>query len=338
MGDLIHLMPALSDASQYNPEVQFTWVVDEAFAEIPLWHPSVKGVIKSAHRRWKKDWTHFFKSGQAKAFSQELRAQTYDYVIDAQASLKSALVTRLAKGPRHGMDKLSVRENFAQSAYQYRYYVPKQMHAISRLRLLFSKVFKYDLVAGPANFQLTLPEQDASVHDDKPYLVCVRNASWPTKLWQDYHWQALFALTENTYSIKLPTGNDEEFETASRLAQTFGHVEALPRMSLNKTAHLIKNATGVVSTDTGLGHIAAALGIPCVSLYGPTDTALIGAIGQNQEHLYTGDLECRPCYRKSCNYFNDARVSAHCMDTLAPEEVWQLLDRLISNIKTSTVN
>ena len=330
MGDLIHLMPALSDASQHIPEIRFTWVVDEAFSEIPHWHPAVEATITSAHRRWKKDWMHFFRSGQAKAFSEKLRSRQYDYVIDAQSSLKSALVTRLAKGPRHGMDKLSVREGFAQTAYQYRYSIPKKMHAISRLRLLFSKIFRYDLIATPANFQLHIPESAEKIQDEKPYLVCVRNASWPTKLWQDYHWQTLFALTENHYQIKLPTGNDEEFETASRLAQTFNHVEALSRKSLNETASLIKGACGVVSTDTGLGHIAAALNIPCVSLYGPTDTTLIGAIGENQKHLFAKDLECRPCYRKSCHYFNDARSSAHCMDLLTPEAVWEQISSLMS--------
>lgn len=337
MGDLIHLMPALSDAASYIPDIRFTWVVDKAFAEIPHWHPSVQATIKSDHRRWKKDWMHFYRSGQLKAFTQELRNETFDYVIDAQSSIKSAIVTRMARGPRHGMDKLSVREGFAQTAYQHRYYIPKKMHAISRLRLLFSKIFRYDLVASPADFQLNIPDSPEFSDLENPYLVCVRNASWPTKLWQDYHWQTLFALTENKFQIKLPTGNDEEYETASRLAQTFRHVEALPRKSLNETAALIKSAKGVVSTDTGLGHIAAALSVPCVSLYGPTDTALIGALGENQTHWYSDELECRPCYRKTCNYFNDARLSAHCMDVLTPEDVWEKLSQLMSNIKTQLV-
>ena len=54
MGDLMHALPALTDAAKQIPEIEFDWVVDENLSEIPLWHPQVKSVITTNHRSWKK--------------------------------------------------------------------------------------------------------------------------------------------------------------------------------------------------------------------------------------------------------------------------------------------
>ena len=54
MGDLMHALPALTDAAQAVPGIQFDWVADRAFAEVPGWHPTVNRVIETDHRRWKK--------------------------------------------------------------------------------------------------------------------------------------------------------------------------------------------------------------------------------------------------------------------------------------------
>src|SRR5437868_441610 len=89
MGDVIHALPALTDAARNVPGIQFDWVVDEGFAEIPTWHPAVRNVIKSAHRRWRRDLLHSLKRGELLAFWKALRAHKYDIIIDAQSNLKS---------------------------------------------------------------------------------------------------------------------------------------------------------------------------------------------------------------------------------------------------------
>ena len=55
MGDLMHALPALTDAAKQIPNIVFDWVVDENFSEVPLWHPKVKSVITTNHRSWKKN-------------------------------------------------------------------------------------------------------------------------------------------------------------------------------------------------------------------------------------------------------------------------------------------
>jgi heptosyltransferase I len=84
LGDVIHALPALTDAARAIPGITFDWVVEEGFAEIPTWHPAVGKVIPVAIRRWRKNIWETLKSGEWKRFKQALRAEKYDLVIDAQ--------------------------------------------------------------------------------------------------------------------------------------------------------------------------------------------------------------------------------------------------------------
>ena len=82
--------------------------------------------------------------------------------------------------------------------------------------------------------------------------------------------------------IKLPWGAPHEEARAKRLAEGRDNVDVLPRMSLEQVAQILAGARGVVSVDTGLSHLTAALDKPNFTLYGPTDPGLIGGYGKNQ--------------------------------------------------------
>ena len=110
LGDVIHTLPALTDAAEAIPGIKFDWVVEEAFAEIPAWHPAVDRVIPIALRRWRKTPWRSFGGPQWKKFRAQLDRHHYDAVIDPQGLLKSAFVSRLVRAPRFGMDKNSARE------------------------------------------------------------------------------------------------------------------------------------------------------------------------------------------------------------------------------------
>ncbi|KPE47437.1 glycosyltransferase family 9 protein, partial [Pseudomonas aeruginosa] len=94
LGDVIHTLPALTDAARAIPGIQFDWVVEEGFAEIPAWHPAVARVIPVAIRRWRKNLWQTLRNGEWRRFKQRLKEVDYDLVIDAQGLLKSAWLTR----------------------------------------------------------------------------------------------------------------------------------------------------------------------------------------------------------------------------------------------------
>ena len=90
LGDVLHTLPALTDAVQQRPDIRFDWVVEEAFVEVPEWHAAVAEVIPVALRRWKHRPFQVLRAGEPQAAVKHLRTQRYDRIIDAQGLVKSA--------------------------------------------------------------------------------------------------------------------------------------------------------------------------------------------------------------------------------------------------------
>jgi heptosyltransferase-1 len=118
MGDVIHTLPALTDAGKNITGIRFDWVVEKPFAEIPALHPLVDTVIPVHIRKWRKNWFKALRSPEWKEFREAIQAKHYDYIIDAQGLMKSALIVRLAKGLRCGLNWKSAREPLASLCYK----------------------------------------------------------------------------------------------------------------------------------------------------------------------------------------------------------------------------
>ena len=111
LGDVIHHMPAVSDARRHRPDARFGWVVEEAFAPLVRLHRAVDDVIPVASRRWRRAALSFRRPGARSAtFLRAMRSQTHGTVIDAQGLVRSAIIARFARGRRHGYDRASMRE------------------------------------------------------------------------------------------------------------------------------------------------------------------------------------------------------------------------------------
>lgn len=332
MGDLIHALPAISDAAQAITDIEFDWVVDQAFADVPLWHPNIKRVIKTAHRQWRKQAIKACKDGRLSDFYKQLNADDYDLVIDLQSNLKSAVVSWLRKGKVHGLDKNCVREKPAHWAYQYRYTVNIKQHSIEKMRELMAQILNYNVPDKPANYGVDLSHHDLPKLDfDLPdkYLLFVHNASWLTKLWPLASWQSLVdKAVEQGYSVLLPCGNDEEYRRAQQIVSGSPQAYALQRSSLNEVAAITYKAEGAVCSDTGLAHLAAVAGLPTVTIYGATDTRLIGTYGQNQQHILS-DFDCAPCYKRRCPLENSTNGEPVCMENISVQQVWDRLESLL---------
>ncbi|VFP84490.1 Lipopolysaccharide heptosyltransferase 1 [Candidatus Erwinia haradaeae] len=284
MGDILHSLPALTDAMLSVPNVSFEWVIEEDFAQIPSWHPAVNRVIPVAIRRWRKNWFRSLVRKEYQEFKKSLQLYSYDAVIDAQGLMKSAtLVSRLAKGITHGGDIHSTKEPCASFWYDKRYNIPQKKHAVQRTRILFAKSLRYDLPTIIGNYAIAQRFNKNLPLDSGQYLVCIHATTRRDKEWPEMQWRRLIKFIQTTgLYVKLPWGIQHEFLRAKRLAQGFSHVEILPKMTLEKIAHILAGARAVISVDTGLSHLAAALNCHNITLYGPTNVKLIGTYGRNQ--------------------------------------------------------
>jgi heptosyltransferase-1 len=335
MGDLMHALPALTDACSIWPEMTFDWVVDESFTEVPAWHPAVKNIFPSAHRRWKNDFWRSFSDGEFSRFYRDLNRNDYDVVIDAQSNIKSSFISLLKNGPVHGMDKASVAEQPAFLAYKHRHFIIKEQHAVQRQRQLFANALGYKVPETDIDYGLKSSAFDsADIQIKTPYLFFVHNASWTTKLWPEEYWHDLIRMAaEEGYQVVLPGGNKTELNRASAFAETHTNAIALPKLDLSTLGGLIKNSAGAFCCDTGLAHLAAMIGIPAVTMYGPTSKKLIGTSGVNQEHLVSNSdtFTCSPCYKRQCNFHEKNSVMSACMQAFNPESAWALLKARMSN-------
>lgn len=332
LGDVIHTLPALSDAQRAYPDIMFDWVVEEPFQEIPTWHPAVDRVIPLALRRWRKNPWRAFQAEDILKFLKHFRQEKYDLIIDAQGLLKSAAVALLGRSSlRVGLSWASAREPLASLFYQKRVEVSWDQHAIVRTRTLFAKGLGYAMPS-------TMPAYGLDRHrfppflSPQPYYVFLHGTTWETKHWPEVCWIELAKIIAKTgHSIQLPWGSEGEFARAQRIAALVPQAMVIPhKLDLHEVAGILAGARGVVAVDTGLGHLAAALGVPTVSLYGPTAPQRSGTWGENQVHL-SADLACAPCLHRVCAYKVDQSVGPPCLAGLTPLKVWEHLVRQVGD-------
>ena len=327
LGDVLHTLPAVTDAAQQLPGIHFDWVVEEPFVEVPAWHTSVDDVIPVALRRWKHRPFHVLHLGEPQAAVKHLRRLRYDQIIDAQGLVKSAVISRFARGPRTGLDKNSAREPLAARAYNHTIPIARDQHAVARVRQLFAQALGYELPKTGPDYGI---REKFQAGERQPYLVFLHGTTWPTKHWPDTYWIELAALAvQQGLQVKIPWGNEAEQQRAEKIAAVDQTIEVLPRMRLGELASVIARARGVIGVDTGLVHLAAALSTPCITLYGSTDPGLTGTVGEAQAHLQA-DFPCAPCLGKKCSFAGDSPVYPACYETIGPEKVWSQLQQMLN--------
>ena len=287
MGDLMHALPALTEAKEHITDISFDWVVDKNFASVPSWHPLVDKTIVTDHRNWRRQ---LFSKKARESLQQvlnEINGTQYDLVVDMQNNLKSALVSFLSKHRVTGMDAKSVREYPAHLAYSTKINVDKDLHAIERQKKLLAEALDYSYSMKNVDYGALLETFiEPNINLPNKYVVLVQNASWITKQWSIAKWQKLVKYFDGkNIKMILPSGNLDELERAKEIASISTNAQAIDLMPLNEIAYIIKNANFCICSDTGLAHLSALSGTPSITLYGPTETALIGTYGKNQVHI-----------------------------------------------------
>ncbi|GJM06503.1 MAG: heptosyltransferase I [marine bacterium B5-7] len=326
LGDVIHVMPALTDLKKQIPDAQIDWVVEEAFADMASWHPAVDHVMPVAIRRWRKRWFSVSTIKEVFSFVKTLRKKRYDLILDAQGLTKSAIIGLLAKGSMVGLNRHSARDSFAPCLYQKCFPVSWGLHAVSRQRNLFSQAFSYALPSDVADYGIRQTMVGGtSARED--YVIFLHGTTWVTKHWPENYWCQLASLLAPT-KIYLPWGNEQEKKRANLIAKSGEHVSVLPKSSLRELVALIAKSTAVVAVDTGLGHLSAAVDTPTVSLYGATDPKMVGTHGQGQIHL-TADFPCSPCIKRECSFQGESAEKPACFTTILPSRVVDALKGLL---------
>ena len=329
IGDVVQALGFLNAMRRSFPDARITWLVEEAAADVLRDHPFLDRVIVSR----RKSWVRALKQGRAmeavrgfRSFRRELRAESYDVVVDLQGLFKSAILTFLSGGRRRvGFDRtrelsyLFVNERMP--AYD------PDRHAL--LRYLDAAEYLGAKVTSPPDFGLPVHEPSACsaaellAGTSAPRVIVNTGAKWETKLWPVGHWRALCEQLAAESGIQLiMTGGPDDAAVNREIAEGLkGVLDLTGRTSLKVLAEVYRLSDLVITPDTGPMHLAAAVGAPVVALFGPTAPWRTGPFGPGHVVLRTG-ADCSPCFRKEC-------PDPHCMTGLTAESVFRaVLDKL----------
>lgn len=278
LGDVIHNLPAVTDLCARRPDARIHWAVEEAYADLVRLHPAIEQAIAVPLRRLRRQWRSREAWRAFGAARRALRRHPYDFVVDTQGLLKSAAIARTAHGATFGFDRASARERLAARFYDQGLAVGRAQHAVERNRRLVAEVFGYAVD--------TLPDYGIAAPPSPPawaprrYYVALHATSRADKRWEDARWVELARrLAAHGLMAVYPGGTPEERNVAARLATQSPDGLLAPPMSLVEAAALLAGSDGVVGVDTGLTHLAVALDVPTLGLYGATDPALTGLHG-----------------------------------------------------------
>jgi lipopolysaccharide heptosyltransferase I len=332
LGDCLHALPVAVELRRQLPRAHIGWAIEEPGHQLLRDHPAIDRFHiyprRSPPRRFVRELL---------ALRRELRRERYDVALDVQGLTKSGLVAwlsgarrRVSLAPPHRreLNRLFVNEVVA---------APEtSRHVVDRNLALLRAVGAS--VAGRARFDLPAPEPSPalasfleSMRARGPWAVVNPGASWTTKIWPP---RALALVARGLHDhhglgVAVSWGSEPERALAREVVEVAGRrgvVEA-PPTSLRDLAALLSGAVLFVGGDTGPMHLAVALGVPTVSVFGPTSPERNGPYGESDLAVIAEiDLDCRPCWRRSC-----ARGDHACLARLDAGRVLQACSRRLGS-------
>jgi heptosyltransferase-1 len=278
LGDIVHALTLVADVRMHRPELAIDWVAETGFVPLVELHPGIRRIIPVALRHWRHRLFAASTWREIRSFRRSLQCEEYAAVLDLQEQVKGALIARMARGVRHGPDRASIREPVATLAHDVHHAINPDQHFIARCRQLAAAALGYR-VEGPPRFGLVPPPPTAGTVPNRPFVVFIHGTSRTDKLWPDEHWRRLVeAFATAGLAVVLPWGSDAERTRSERYAAGVANAQVPPppRLTLPVLASLLARAEIAIGVDTGLVHLAAALGTPTLSLFVATDPMRCG--------------------------------------------------------------
>jgi heptosyltransferase-1 len=280
LGDVVHCLPAVSDLARAVPDLTLDWVIEDQLADIARLHPAVTRAIPVRLRHWRRHLLEPDTWREFGVFRARIAGAPYDRIIDAQGLIRSAMLARLARGQHCGYDRQSVREPPASLFYDRRFPVAVTLHAVERMRRLVAQAIGYDVPA-----ELDYGVRTATSRPEwlgaRPYIVCLHATARPDKAWPEARWAELAVRAGKAgFSVVLPFGGEAERQRCGRIAAAAAETAIVPpRLGFADLASLFAGAAAVVGVDTGLTHLASAVGAPVVAIYAASWPEFNGVIG-----------------------------------------------------------
>ncbi|RLB34163.1 MAG: lipopolysaccharide heptosyltransferase II [Deltaproteobacteria bacterium] len=341
IGDVVHALPFLDVLGRRFPEAHIDWIVEDAAYPIVEGHPRLRRILVSHRKHWltARPWRRGSAGLAAEAvrFVRELRARTYDLVVDLQGLLKSGILAGICRGRRKvGMS--GSREGARAFLTERPVPVDYEQHAIER----YLQVAEY-LGCRVAQWSGRIPLPDgvgAAVEPlieaesrERPLVAVNPMARWDTKLWDPNGFVEVARRLQEEMQCRVVftgSGLDRRMleDLNSRLKRPALNLAG--RTTLKELAYLYSRCAVLLTTDTGPMHIAAAMGCPVVALFGPTAPWRTGPYGAGHRVVRV-DIECAPCFKKACEHLT-------CMRSITVDAVVEAVESVLEAGATDSTN
>jgi lipopolysaccharide heptosyltransferase I len=300
IGDVVHTLPILNLLRRRWPDAHLAWLVTPACAGLLEGHPQLDDVIRFDRRRFGRGWRDPGSAHALWAFIRDLRRRNFDLVLDLQGLFRSGFFAWQTRAPvRVGFAK--ARE-LAHLFYTHRVHVgTTEQHAIDRYLKMAAEV---GCDPGPVEFIFHVTDADRAHVDSLvgnlgPFAVVFPGTNWPTKRWPIERFAALPQRLRDRFGLAtVAAGSPDEVQLCSAVG---GAVNTAGKTNLRQLVALLERASLVIANDSGPMHIAAALGRPLVTLFGPTNPVRTGPY-RRVDTVLRLDIPCSPCYSRRCSH------------------------------------
>ncbi len=356
VGDVVHTLPVLEKLRRRYPQARIDWLITPENADLVRGHPAVSNLLLFARKEFSKEGRKLSATASLLHLISEIRAAKYEMVIDLHGQLRSGLFTLVSGAPvRIGFEKpvrrgpsvfqgkplgnipkrgwAGAREG-SWLAYNYRIPIRTlEVHAVDRY-LWVAECLGLD--KEPPVFNLPAPPEaeariaghlKAHAQPGRPIAILVPGTMWETKHWRaDGFAGVARGLAEMGFAPVLIGSKAEQALNRRVCEQAPGTTDFTGQTSLAEAVALLRRAAVVVTNDSGAMHIAAALGRPTVSIFGPTNPVQVGPYGQ-PDSVVRLDLPCSPCnYRLLAQCPNGHA----CMRDLSTETVMEKVKAVLA--------
>jgi len=334
IGDIVHALPFLRSLREHHPNAHIAWMVEESFQELLECNSDLDEVIPVRIKHWRKNlsinsWREISKIRQL------LKDREFDWTFDLQGLIKTGVIASMIGAPnRAGFHRDNCREKINTWFNNRRsQYVPNGNHVVdlclSQLSILgnFDSRVEFPLLISAENERVseTFMQENPELAG-KPIVGINPGAGFPTKMWslKRYTQLADRMVSELGFSILLTWGPGEE-DMAREIASAMEHKSwTAPATTIAESIGLYKKLSLFVGSDSGPFHICAALGIPTVTVWGPTHPNRNGAYSTHHQAVYH-ELNCSFCWKRQCPL-----GTTECMEKVTVENMFEATKTMVS--------
>ena len=327
LGDIMRALCLICHLKSQWPQSRISWLVEARWAELIRLHRQIDKII-IFRREWRVSslWQLY----------KELSQQHFDITLDLQRIFKSGLFSLLSGAKRRiGVHRNNAKELNWLFNNEYIPYFDENLSKLSHYLKFTEQLGLPEPTALDFGFDRfddnkMLPPAVVEIQDS--FIAVVMGSSWETK---DWYFEGYCRLVQHILSfLKLDVvllGDNSQSPAARRLSKNMDphKVIDLTGNSLVEMTAVLKAAAAGVGPDSGPGHLAAAVGTPYVTLFGPTPPGRHAPYGCDHLVVQT-EKDCVPCYNKRCS-----DRSRECMYDIKPEMVMEKLSKALNRITPS---